>query len=62
MFDPFRLFFKLVIALFKIAGYTLAYGSQAVWYVFHGRRDLVGDAIGELGRGITDVIADIGRK
>jgi hypothetical protein len=62
MFDPFKLFGRLILAFFKITGYFFAYGSQALWYVLHGRRDMVGDAIGELGRGITDALADIFEK
>lgn len=57
--DPFRLFGRLLMAFFEISGYFMAFGSQAAWYLLHGRRDLVGDAIGEFGRSVTDAVADI---
>ena len=59
MGDPFKLFFRLILATFKITGYCIACGAQALWYVAHGHRELVGDAIGYLGRDITNAIAEI---
>lgn len=50
---------RLFVALYKIIGYTLACIAQALWYGAHGRIDKVGDAIGFLGRGITDAFTDI---
>lgn len=44
---------------FKIAGYTLACGAQALWYIAHGKNELVGDAIGYLGRDVTNAIAEV---
>lgn len=59
MTDPFKLLRALLVAFFKIAGYALTCGLQAFWCVLHGRSDLVHDAVGALGRGVTDAIADV---
>ncbi|MGA3027201.1 MAG: hypothetical protein ABSF98_20780 [Bryobacteraceae bacterium] len=48
--DPFKLFRRLLLASFKIAGYFLACVAQSVWYLAHGKPELVGDAIGYFGR------------
>ena len=62
MLDPFKLFFRLMMLFFKIVGYTIACGAQALWYTAHGKTELVGDAIGYLGRDITNAVADIFRR
>jgi hypothetical protein len=62
MFDPFKLFFRITLLFFKITGYTLACGAQSLWYVAHGKTELVGDAIGYLGRDITNAVADLFRR
>ncbi len=59
MLDPFKLFGRLLVAGFKITGYCIACGGQSLWYVAHGHRELVGDAIGYLGRDITNAVAEI---
>jgi hypothetical protein len=59
MLDPFKLFFRLMLLAFKIIGYALACGVQSLWYIAHGKNELVGDAIGYLGRDITNAIADV---
>lgn len=59
--NPFKLFGRLLVASFKIIGYCISSGGQALWYVFHRRPDRIGDAIGELGRSITDAIGDVFR-
>jgi hypothetical protein len=61
MFGPFKLMARLMLLLFKITGYSLACGAQALWYVAHGKPELVGDAIGYLGRDITNAIAEVFR-
>jgi hypothetical protein len=48
-----------MLAFFKIAGYFLACGVQSLWYLAHGKPELVGDAIGYFGRDVTNVIADV---
>jgi hypothetical protein len=62
MLDPFKLFFRLALLLFKNIGYSLACGAQSLWYVAHGKNELVGDAIGYLGRDITNAIAEVFRR
>lgn len=57
--DPFKLFYRLMLAAMKIFGYTLTSAAQAGWYAAHGRRDLMGQVIGDLGRGITDALAKV---
>jgi hypothetical protein len=59
MFDPFRLFGRCILAAFKIAGYVVSYGCQALLHLTWGERSHVGDAIGELGHSVTDAIAGI---
>ena len=54
-----HVFFRLMLAFFKIAGYSLACGAQSLWYLAHGKPELVGDAIGYFGRDVTNAIADI---
>ena len=62
MSDPFKLFGRLLLAFLKIVGYLFSYGAQALWCVFHGKPELVHDAIGDFGRGVTDAIAGIFEK
>lgn len=59
MADPFKLFFTLILACFKIAGYLFACGVQSLWYLAHGKLELVGDAIGYFGRDVTNAITDV---
>jgi hypothetical protein len=62
MLDPFKLFFRLMLLFFKIAGYALACGAQSLWYLAHGKTELVGDAIGYFGRDVTNAVADVFRR
>ena len=62
MLDPFKLLFRLMGLCFKIAGYSIACGAQSLWYIGHGKNELVGSAIGYLGRDITNAIADVFRR
>jgi hypothetical protein len=59
MSDPFKLFGRLIIAGFKIGGYLITGAAESAWYIVHGRRDLLGQVIGDLGRGITNAIARV---
>ena len=59
MGDPFKLFGRLLLAFFKVAGYTVSCGLQAAWCLLHRRPELIHDAIGDYGRGVTDTIAGI---
>ena len=60
--DPFTLFGRLILLFFKIVGYSVSCGVQALWYVAHGNRAMVGSAIGYLGRDITNAIAEVFRR
>ena len=62
MLDPFKLFGRLILAGFRITGYFIACCAQSAWYLAHGKRELVGDAIGYLGRDITNAVADVFRR
>jgi hypothetical protein len=57
--DPFKLFGRLVLAGFKVTGYVLTGAAETVWYLSHGRKDLLGQVIGDLGRGITNAVAGV---
>jgi len=59
MGDPFRLFGRLLLAAFKIVGYLITGAAETAWYVAHGRRDLIGQVIGDLGRGITNALSQV---
>jgi hypothetical protein len=61
MTDPFKLLARLLLVGFKITGYAVACVLQAAWYVSHGKRDMVGDAIGYFGRDVTNAIAEVFR-
>lgn len=57
MWDPFKLFGRLLVAGFRITGYLLASLVESTWYLAHLRPDKVGEAIGAFGRAATDAIA-----
>lgn len=59
--DPFKLFFRLLLLLFKLSGYFLSFCAHALWCIAHGNAELAGDAIGDFGRSVTDAIADVFR-
>ena len=59
MAAPFKLLWKLIVAGFKIVGYTVTGAVEAAWYITHGRRDLLGQVIGNLGQGITDAHSEV---
>jgi hypothetical protein len=59
MGDPFKLMFRLMLLLFKVTGYFIACLLQSLWYVAHGKKELVGDAIGYFGRDVTNAISDV---
>jgi hypothetical protein len=59
MLDPFRLFGGLILAMFQIAGYTLVFLLQIVWFLLHRRSDKIGDAFGLYGREVIDAFASI---
>jgi hypothetical protein len=57
--DPFKLFGRLILAGFRIGGYVITGIAESAWYIAHGRRDLIGQVIGDLGRGITNALTDV---
>jgi len=56
--DPFRLFGRLLVAGFKITGYTVTFIVQVVWYLFHRHHD-IGLAFGDFERAVTNAIGDV---
>lgn len=59
MFDwYFRVFVGIFITSFKVASYIVIAIVQAIWYTAHNQRHKVGDAFGDMGRGITNSLAD----
>lgn len=59
MLDPFKLMGRLFVAAFRIIAYTLVCTVQVSIYLSQGHPEKVGDALGDLGRGTTDALADI---
>jgi hypothetical protein len=59
MMDPFKLMARIILAVFKITGYFVACMAQSLWYVAHGKHELIGDAIGYFARDVTNALADI---
>lgn len=59
MADPFKFMGRLLLASFKITGYTIVYLSQAAWFLAHRRRDKIGDTMGYWGRATTDAVSEI---
>lgn len=57
--DPFKLFGRLLIAGFKIIGYTFTFIVQVVWYLFHRQTHDIGLAFGDYGRSVTNAIGDV---
>jgi hypothetical protein len=62
MLDPFRLFGRLILAFFKVGGYTTVFLAQVLWFLLHRRKDKIGDALGWYGKGIVDSTADLFRS
>ena len=60
--DPFKLMGRFLVASFQITGYVLTFITQICWYFMHGQSDKIGDALGFLGRSITDALGDALRK
>ncbi len=56
MFDPFKLFARLLIAGFRITGYVIVFAGQAFWYLIWREPAKIGDAGGYLGRGVVDAL------
>ncbi len=52
---------RLMLASFRIAGYSAVYLAQAIWFGAYGRRDKFGDTLGYWGKATTDALADIFR-
>jgi hypothetical protein len=62
MWNPFKLFGRLLLAGLKITGYVIACSLQAIWSLVYGQPARIADAIGEFGRAVTDAIAEVFRE
>jgi hypothetical protein len=62
MGDPLRLLGRMLVATFRIVGYLLVFLVQMCIYLAYRRPDKVSDALGFLGRGVTDAVADVFRS
>lgn len=61
MRDPFKLFRRVFIALFRVTGYTVVLVFQIIGYLYYRRRDKIIDAFGYYGRNVTDAFAAVMR-
>lgn len=59
--DPFKLFGRLFLACFKITSYFFVFLIQMTWYLIFRQPGKIGDAFGDLGRGVADALGDIFR-
>lgn len=59
MLDPFKLFGRLILAMFMIAGYFLVFLAQVIWYLIFRRSDKIGDAFGDFGRYTVNAMAGV---
>lgn len=65
MISPFKLMWRFLIAGFRIAGYLCTFIVQAILYLRLGGPQYkfkLGDAAGQLGKGVTDALADVFRE
>ena len=61
MLDRFKFFGFLLMAMFKVFGYTLVFIAQVVRFLFHRRSDRFGEAMGWYGKGLVDCTTDVFR-
>lgn len=54
----FQLVARALLAAFKITGDLAVFLTQVVWFVGNRRQDKIGDAFGQLGKGIVDSLAE----
>lgn len=61
LWNPFKLFGRLLIASFQITGYTVTFIVQIFGYLYYRQRYMIADAFGSFGRSVTDAVAAIFR-
>lgn len=59
LFNPFRLFGALLLFFFKLIGYTITFGIQTISFLIQGKREMIVEAFGWYGRGVTDALAKL---
>jgi hypothetical protein len=40
----------MILAIFRIAGYSIVFVAQIIWFLGHGRSDKIGDAMDGMGK------------
>lgn len=50
---------RVLLAIFETLGYFLVFIVETMWYIAHGKTEMVGKAIGDFGREVVDAFADI---
>jgi len=53
---------RLVVALCETVGYFIVFLLEISWYIAHGQREMIGRAIGDLGREVVDAFADVTKQ
>jgi hypothetical protein len=54
MLDPFKFFWRLMIALLRTGAFTFVFIAQILWFLPYKRPDKIGDALGWYGREVVD--------
>jgi hypothetical protein len=62
MLNPFSLFGRLLLAGVRVTGYGIVFLVQMLTYIVAGRRDKIGDAIGDFGRGTVDAFVGVFKR
>ncbi|NCO33106.1 MAG: hypothetical protein AUJ92_15365 [Armatimonadetes bacterium CG2_30_59_28] len=60
--NPFALLARAVVASFEIAVHIGIGLFQTIWFVANGRKDKVGDAVGDMMKGISDAMVRMFHK
>jgi len=61
LFEPWRLFGRLMIAMFRVTAYTVIYLIQIPVFLLDKRPSEVAEGFGEWGRACVDALSDIVR-
>jgi uncharacterized membrane protein len=61
MISSVKLMCRLFVAGFRIIGYIMVFILQVILYLRLGGKYKIGDAVGQLGKGVIDALADVVR-
>lgn len=62
LWNPFKLFGRLLIASFQITGYTTTFIVQIFGYLYYRQRYMIADAFGSFGRSVIEAIVGVFRN